>query len=160
PQTYFEKIQAVIKRYDLLFIVDEVICGFGRTGNMFGSETMRLKPDIMTMAKALSSSYLPISAVAISSDIYEALVHQSEKIGAFAHGYTYSAHPVCAAVALETLKIYEERDTVGHVRRIMSGFQEGLGRFAGHHLVGEGRGVGLLAGLELVKDKKSREPFD
>src|SRR5262249_4016573 len=101
-----------------------------------------------------------ISAVAISSDIYEALVHQSEKIGAFAHGYTYSAHPVCAAVALETLKIYEERDTVGHVRRIMSGFQEGLGRFAGHHLVGEVRGVGLLAGLELVKDKKSREPFD
>ncbi|MBI3707205.1 MAG: aspartate aminotransferase family protein [Proteobacteria bacterium] len=160
PRTYFEKVQAVLRKYDMLFIADEVICGFGRTGSMFGTETFDLKPDIITMAKALSSSYQPISAVAISEKIYDVFVNQSEKIGVFAHGYTYSAHPVCAAVALETLKIYEERDIVGHVRSVMRRFQDGVRRFADHPLVGEVRGVGLMAGLELVKNKKTKEPFD
>src|SRR5499427_356969 len=105
PATYFEKIQAVLKKHDVLFIADEVICGFGRTGRMFGSETFGLKPDIMVMAKALSSAYLPISATAISESIYQALLSESDKLGIFAHGYTYSGHPVCCAVALETLAI-------------------------------------------------------
>jgi 4-aminobutyrate--pyruvate transaminase len=160
PKTYFEKVQAVLKKYDVLLIADEVICGFGRTGNMFGTETFALKPDIITMAKALSSSYQPISAVAIGEHIYEAFVRQSEKIGVFAHGYTYSAHPVCAAVALETLRIYEETKILDHVRRVASIFQDGLRGLSEHPLVGEVRGIGLMAGVELVKDKKSRAAFD
>src|SRR5260221_6084420 len=110
PATYFEKIQAVLKKYDILLIADEVICGFGRTGNMFGSTTFGLKPDMVVVAKALSSAYMPISAVMVSEPIYRAMVLESEKIGTFGHGYTYSGHPVPSAVALETLKIYEERD--------------------------------------------------
>jgi 4-aminobutyrate---pyruvate transaminase len=160
PRTYFEKIQQVLKKYDVLLIADEVICGFGRTGNMFGTETFGLKPDIITMAKALSSAYLPISATIVSEELYQAFVAQSEKIGTFAHGYTYSAHPVCCAVAVETLKIYEERNILAHVRRVAPRFQEGMRRFAGHPLVGEVRGVGLLAGVELVKDKATKAPFD
>jgi 4-aminobutyrate--pyruvate transaminase len=160
PRGYFEKIQKVLKKYDVLLIADEVICGFGRTGNMFGSETFAMKPDIVTMAKALSSAYLPISATVVSEEIYRAFVAQSEKIGVFAHGFTYSAHPAACAVALETLKIYEERDILGHVRRVAPRFQEGVRRFAAHPLVGEVRGVGLLAGLELVKDKATKAAFD
>ena len=160
PRTYFEKIQPVLRKYDVLLIADEVICGFGRTGNMFGTETYGLKPDIITMAKALSSAYLPISATVISEELYQAFVAQSEKIGVFAHGFTYSAHPVCCAVALETLRIYEERDILGHVRAVAPRFLEGLRRFAGRRLVGEVRGVGLVAGVELVKDKATKAPFD
>jgi 4-aminobutyrate--pyruvate transaminase len=160
PATYFDKIQPVLKKYDVLFIVDEVICGFGRTGNMFGTETYNLQPDMITVAKALSSAYLPISAVMISEPIYRALVQQSEKIGTFGHGYTYSGHPVPAAVALETLKIYEERDIVGHVRRVAPALQDGLRRFRDHPLVGEVRGIGLIAGVELVADKDTKAPFD
>jgi 4-aminobutyrate--pyruvate transaminase len=127
---------------------------------MFGSETFGLRPDIMTMAKALSSAYLPISATVISDEIYRALVDQSEKIGTFAHGFTYSAHPVCCAVALETLKIYEERNVLAHVQEVAPRFQAGLRRFADHPLVGEVRGIGLIAGLELVRDKASKASFD
>jgi len=160
PRTYFEKVQAVLRKYDVLLIADEVICGFGRTGNMFGSETYGLKPDIMTMAKALSSSYLPISATIVSDAIYQALAANSDKIGTFAHGYTYSGHPVCCAVALESLKIYEERDIVGRIRQITPRFQDGLRRFADHPLVGEARGVGLIGAVELVRDKATKQPFD
>jgi len=160
PKTYFEKIQVVLKKYDVLLIADEVICGFGRTGRMFGSETFGLKPDIMTMAKALSSAYLPISATVISEEIYQACVRESEKIGVFAHGYTYSGHPVPCAVANETLKIYEERNIVGHVQKVSPRFQEGLRRCAQNPLVGEVRGVGLMGAVELVKDRASKTPFD
>ncbi len=160
PKTYFAKIQAVLKKYDVLMIADEVICGFGRTGKMFGSETFGIKPDIMTMAKALSSAYLPISATIISEALYQAFLSQSDKIGTFAHGYTYSGHPVCAAVALETLKIYEERNILEHVRKVAPRFQDGLRRFESHPLVGEVRGIGLIAGIELVQDKASKQSFD
>src|SRR5882724_6595911 len=160
PATYFDKVQAVLKKYDVLFIADEVICGFGRTGKMFGTETFGLQPDMMVVAKALSSAYLPISGVMMTEKIYQALVTESEKIGTFGHGYTYSAHPVAAAVALETLKIYEERDIVGHVQQVMGAMQDGLRRFADHPLVGEARGVGLIGAIELVADKKTRQPFD
>ncbi len=159
PKTYFEKIQAVLKKYDVLMIADEVICGFGRTGNMFGSETYGIKPDIMTMAKALSSAYLPISATIITEEIYQAFVRQSEKIGVFAHGYTYSGHPVASAVANETLKIYEERNILAHVKKVSKGFIEGVKKYAENPLVGEVRAVGLVTGVELVKDKTTKESF-
>ena len=160
PRTYFEKVQAVLKKYDVLLIADEVICGFGRTGNMWGSETFGLKPDILTMAKALSSAYLPISATVINEELYQAFVAQSEKLGQFAHGFTYSGHPVCCAVAVETLNIYEERDILAQVRKVGPRLQSGMRRFADHPLVGEVRGVGLIAAAELVRDKASKAPFD
>ena len=161
PRTYYEKIQKVLKKHDVLFIADEVITGFGRTGKMFGTETFDLKPDIITVAKALSSAYLPISATVVSEPIYQALADESDKIGVFAHGYTYSGHPVCCAVALETLKIYEERDIIGHVQKVAPRLQNGLRqRFANHPLVGEIRGLGLVAGVELVADKATKTPFD
>jgi 4-aminobutyrate---pyruvate transaminase len=159
PTTYFEKIQNVLKKYDVLFIVDEVICGFGRTGNMFATETFNLSPDIITMAKALSASYQPISATVVSEELYQAFVQQSEKIGVFAHGFTHSAHPVACAVALETLKIYEERKILQHVRQVMPLFQRRLRDLAAHPLVGEARGIGLIGALELVRDKTSRAAF-
>jgi 4-aminobutyrate--pyruvate transaminase len=160
PATYFEKIQAVLKKYDVLLIADEVICAFGRTGEMWGSTTYGLNPDMITCAKALSSGYLPIGAVMVSEAIYQALVKQSEKIGVFSHGFTYSGHPVSSAVALETLKIYEQDDTLSHVRRMAPRMQAGLRRFADHPLVGEVRGIGLIGAVELVADKASKKPFD
>jgi 4-aminobutyrate--pyruvate transaminase len=160
PATYWQKVQEVLEKYDVLLIADEVICGFCRTGNMFGSETFGLKPNMMTMAKALSSSYLPISAVMVDEKVYSAIRDNSGRIGTFGHGYTYSGHPVPAAVALETLKIYEERDILGHVRSIAPRLQEGIRSFAEHPLVGEVRGTGLIGAIELVKDKATRENFD
>jgi 4-aminobutyrate--pyruvate transaminase len=160
PATYWEKIQKVLKKYDVLLIADEVICGFGRTGTMWGTTTFGLKPDMISCAKALSSAYLPIGALMISAEIYAALTRQSEKIGIFSHGFTYSGHPVTSAVALETLKIYEERDIISHVRQVSPRMQAGLRRFADHPLVGEVRGVGLIGAIELVADKASKAPFD
>ncbi len=160
PATYFEKIQAVLARHDVLLIADEVICGFGRTGQMWGSQTFAIKPDIVTCAKALSSGYIPISATMVSEPIYRAMVAESEKIGVFGHGFTYSGHPVAASVALEALAIYRERDIAGHVRAVAPVLQEGLRRFADHPLVGEVRGIGLVAAVELVRDKSNKESFD
>ncbi len=159
PQGYFEKIQAVLKKYDVLFIADEVICGFGRTGNMWGTQTYDLQPDMMSTAKALSAAYQPISALMISDKINDAMIAQSAKLGSFGHGYTYGGHPVACAVALETLKIYEERDIVGHVRSISPLMQDGLKALEDHPLVGNARGVGLIAGVELMFDKAKRAPF-
>jgi 4-aminobutyrate--pyruvate transaminase len=160
PATYFEKIQAALKKYDVLLLADEVICGFGRTGNMWGTQTLGMKPDMLTCAKALSSAYIPIAALMISEPIYQALVQQSEKLGLFGHGSTYAGHPVAAAVALETFKIYEERNIVEHVRTVAPRLQDGLRKFAEHPLVGEVRGLGLVAGIELVRDKATKAPFD
>lgn len=114
----------------------------------------------MTLAKQLSGAYMPISAVLVTDPIYQAIADNSAKLGSFGHGYTYSAHPVAAAVALETLKIYEERDIVGHVRAVAPRLQDGLRRFADHPLVGEVRGLGLIAAVELVADKAAKTPFD
>ncbi|MDH3317924.1 MAG: aspartate aminotransferase family protein [Gammaproteobacteria bacterium] len=160
PKTYFDKVQAVLRKYDVLFIVDEVITGFCRTGNMFACETYGLEPDMMTVAKALSSGYQPIGAVMINEDVYRTLVEGSKDVGIFATGFTYSGHPVPAAVALETLKIYEDRNILGHVRRIAPRFQRRLHDFADHPLVGETRGVGLIGAVELVEDKAARKNFD
>ena len=160
PETYWEKIQAVCRKYDVLICADEVICGFGRTGNMFGCETLSIKPDFMTVAKALSSAYLPISAVIVSKEVSDAVSRNSGKLGTFGHGYTYSGHPVSVAVALETLAIYEERKIVDHVRQVGPRLQKGLRALANHPLVGEVRGTGLIAAVELVADKTSRANFD
>ena len=160
PATYWEKIQAVLTKYDVLLIADEVICGFGRTGEAFGSVTFGMKPDIMVMAKALSSSYLPISAVMIADKVYQALADNSAKIGTFGHGYTYAGNPVSAAVALETLKIYEERNIFTHAKQVGAHLQAGLRHFADRPFVGEVRGVGLIAAVELVADKSTKATFD
>ena len=159
PKGYFEAIQPILKKYDILFIADEVICGFGRTGNMFATETYNLQPDMITMAKALSAAYTPISAVMLNKQVADVVYENSGKIGSFGHGFTYSAHPMSAAVALETLCIYEERDIVSHVRSLMGYFQDGLQALAEHPLVGEARGVGLLGGIELVEDKDRKKNF-
>ncbi len=160
PATYFQKVQAVLKQYDVLFLADEVICGFARTGNMWGSQTFDLKPDMLTCAKALSSAYIPIAALMVTEPIYQAMVKESEKLGIFGHGSTYAGHPVAAAVALETLNIYEDRNIVDHVRKISPVLQDGLRRFSDHPLVGEVRGIGLVGGIELVKDKETKAPFE
>lgn len=160
PATYFAKIQAVLRRHDVLLVADEVICGFGRTGSLWGCQTFGITPDILTTAKALSSGYAPIAAVLISQALYETLLGTSERFGMFGHGFTYGGHPLSAAVALETLKIYEERDLVGHVRAVAPHFQRGLRRFANHPLVGEVRGVGLVGAVQLVRDKAARALFE
>jgi 4-aminobutyrate--pyruvate transaminase len=160
PRTYWEKMQAVIRKYDMLFIADEVICGFGRTGNMWGSQTYGLTPDMISSAKALSAGMQPISALLVNQRIFDAMLDESRKLGNFAHGFTYAGHPVTTAVAMETLRIYEEMDMIGHVHRVGAHLQQVMGRFADHPLVGEVRGVGLLTGIEMVANKDTRAPFD
>jgi 4-aminobutyrate--pyruvate transaminase len=160
PATYFEKIQAVLKKYDVLFIADEVICGFMRTGNYWGSQTYDLKPDMIVCAKALSASYLPIAAIMLNEKVFQGLVRGSDDAGMFGHGYTYSGHPVACAVALETLKIYDDRNILGHVRAVAPAMLGRMHGFADHPLVGEVRGVGMVGAIELVKDKDTKEAFD
>ena len=159
PATYFEKIQAVLKKHDVLLIADEVITGFGRTGSMWGSETFGLAPDMMTCAKALSAAALPISAVIISDRVYEVLVSQSAKLGNYAHGHTYAGHPVSAAVALEVQKIYAEMDVARVGRRLGESLGEALAQFAGHPMIGHIDRAGLMAGMEIVADKDTGEAF-
>jgi 4-aminobutyrate--pyruvate transaminase len=160
PETYWPKIQAILKKYDILFVADEVICGFGRTGNMWGCQTYNLEPDMISCAKALSAAYQPISALLINEKIHQAMLAESRKIGSFGHGFTYGAHPVACAVALETLAIYAERDIVGHVAEVSAAFLDGLKALESHPLVGNARGVGLIAGVELMADKATRTPFE
>jgi 4-aminobutyrate--pyruvate transaminase len=160
PPTYFEKIQPILKKYEILFIADEVITGFGRTGNLFGTQTYNLEPDLLTTAKMITSAYVPFSALYVSGKIYQACADASASVGVFGHGYTYSGHPLGCAIALETLKIYEERNIVGHVREVAPAFQGGLQQFAGHPIVGDVRGVGLIGAIELAESPKARKPFD
>lgn len=160
PRGYFDRIQAVLRKYDILFVADEVICGFGRTGEMWGSQTYGIKPDMMTSAKALSAAMQPISAVLINERIHDAMLAQSDRFGNFAHGFTYAGHPVAAAVALEVQKIYEEIDIVGRARRLGPVLQQRIGALADHPLVGDVRGVGLIVGMELMRDGRKRIPFD
>ena len=160
PRTYWEKMQAVLRKYDVLFIADEVICGFGRTGNMWGSITYDLTPDMITCAKALSAGMQPISALLINERVFQAMLDESRKLGSFAHGFTYAGHPVTTAVAMETLRIYEEMDMIGHVQRVGPYMQQVLGRFAGHPLIGDVRGVGLMTGMEMMADKATDTAFD
>lgn len=159
PEGYFEKVQKVLKKHDILFIADEVICGFGRTGQWWGSDTYNIKPDMITCAKQLSSAYLPIGAVLVSDAMYDTIATYSNELGMFGTGNTYGGHPVAAAVALETLKIYEERNIVEHVQRREAQFAERIQALQNHPLVGNVRSVGLIGAIEIVKDKSSREQF-
>jgi 4-aminobutyrate--pyruvate transaminase len=160
PATYFEKIAKVCDKYDLLMIADEVITGFGRLGRMFGSEALGYRPHAISVAKALSSAYLPIAGVMVPERMYEALIAESRKIGTFGHGFTYSGHPVAAAVALKTLEIYVRDRVVDKVTALAPQFRDALRRLGEHPLVGEARGLGLIGGLELVADKRTKRPFD
>lgn len=160
PRRYFEKLQKLLTQNDILLVCDEVVTAFGRIGQLFGSSAMRLRPDMLVCAKALSSAYVPISALMINERIYSAIARQSDELGVFGLTMTYSGHPVAAAVALETLKIYDEMDVAAHVRNLEAPFLGGLNRLLEHPLVGEVRGRGLLAGVALMRNAETRTPFD
>lgn len=161
PKGYFERVQAILRKHDILFVVDEVITGFGRTGEWFGSNLYDLKPDLMSLAKGLSSAYQPIGAVLLSDAIYRVLVEGSRETGYFATGFTNGGHPVAAAVALEAIRIYEDRKIVDHVRNASTLFLNRLQRMKDKYaIVGEARGVGLIGAIELVEDRPSRRKFD
>ena len=160
PKNYFPAIQKVLDRYDIPLIDDEVVCGFGRTGNCWGYETFSMRPSSITIAKALSSGYIPISAVIVPEDIFEPIKKASNDVGVFGHGYTYSGHPVACAVALRTLEIYEELNLFSHVEKIAPKFQERVNKLGTFEFAGEARGIGLIAALEIVKNKGTKENFD
>ncbi|MCQ4345969.1 aspartate aminotransferase family protein [Pseudomonas stutzeri] len=159
PQGYWQKVQQICRKYDILVIADEVICGFGRTGQMFGSQTFGIQPDILVVSKQLSSSYMPIAAVLVNDAVYQPIAEQSGAFGTLGHGFTASGHPVATAVALENLKVIEEEGLVEHAAAMGRLLQDGLRRYADHPLVGEVRGCGLIAAVELVADKASKAPF-
>ena len=160
PAGYFQKIRSVLEKYDVLLVADEVICGFGRTGNMWGSQTMDVRPDMLTCAKALSSAYLPISAVMMSDKVYAPLAEQAEKLGIFGHGYTYSAHPVCAAVALRAQQLMQDRDVIGHVRSVTPTFAGHVASMGQYDFIGNVRSIGLIGAMEFTADKNSYQKFD
>ncbi|MBS1269991.1 MAG: Putrescine--pyruvate aminotransferase [Gammaproteobacteria bacterium] len=158
PENYWPEVKRICAERDILFIADEVICGFGRLGRWFGSQTYDLKPDLISMAKGISSGYLPLGAVAISEKVAQPLI---ERAGEFFHGYTYSGHPTCAAVAMENLRILHEERIVERVREhTVPYFQKAWSTLTDHPLVGEARSIGLMGALELVPDKASRKRFD
>ncbi|MGC4253003.1 MAG: aminotransferase [Sphingobium sp.] len=161
PRTYVEKMQEVLRRYDVLLVVDEVVCGYGRVGEYWGSQAVGMTPDIMTTAKGLTSGYIPFSALLFSKEIADVINERAHEIGGFAHSLTYFGHPVGAAVALETLNIYEEMDVVNHVRKLGKAMGDGLRKhFSDHPLVGDVRCQGFLGAIELASDKAARKGFD
>ncbi|MBT4890707.1 MAG: aminotransferase class III-fold pyridoxal phosphate-dependent enzyme, partial [Rhodospirillales bacterium] len=157
PATYWPEIQRICKKYDILLIADEVICGFGRTGNWFGSQTLDIQPDLMPMAKGLTSGYAPLSAVMVSDEIVKTL----GDAGDFQHGFTYSGHPVSCAVALANIELIKREGMVETVRDDTGPYlAEKLKEVAELPLVGEARSIGLMSGVELVKDKATRTLFE
>jgi 4-aminobutyrate--pyruvate transaminase len=160
PPGYWPGIEALCRKYDILLVSDEVINGFGRVGSRFGAEHYGFKPDIMVLSKQLTSSYVPLAAVLFTDQIYAAVADNSAKIGTFGHGFTTSGHPLAMAIALENLKILEERDLMGQAARVGGFMQRELAKLTSHPLVGEVRGSGLIAGVELVADKATKRPFD
>ncbi|WP_181705810.1 aminotransferase [Chthonobacter rhizosphaerae] len=159
PEGYFEAIQPILDEHEIMLIDDEVICGFGRTGNWFGATTMGMRPTTMSIAKQLTAAYVPLSAVMLPGWIYEAIEAQSAKIGTFGHGYTYGGHPLGCAVGVKTLEIYERRNIVGRVQGLAPLFAARLERLRDHPLVGETRYKGLMGGIELVADKATKRAF-
>lgn len=157
PESYWPEINRICRKYDILLVCDEVICGFGRTGNWFGFQTFGIEPDLIPMAKGLSSGYLPISALAVSERIARTLI---EKGGEFYHGYTYSGHPAAAAVALANIAIIDEEGLVEKVREDTGPYLLArLKELSDHPIVGEVRASGLMAAVELVADKHTRQRF-
>ncbi|MEZ5932981.1 MAG: aminotransferase [Alphaproteobacteria bacterium] len=161
PEGYFDEIQPVLKKHDVLLVADEVICGFGRLGRWFGSDLYGIKPDIMTIAKGLTSGYVPMSASLVGDKVWDVLIDTSKAIGPFGHGYTYGGHPVAAAAAMANLDIFERDDLVGNAAEVGAYFQaRARETLADHPLVGHVRGVGLILGIEFVADKASKRPFE
>ncbi len=160
PETYWDKIQAVCRKHDILLIADEVITGFGRLGTMFGSQKYSIEPDIMVLSKQITSSYQPLAAVLLGEKVHSVISRYSGELGVFGHGYTASGHPVATAVALENIRIIEERGLVENAASVGKLLQASLQELAGHPLVGEVRGTGLIAAVELVADKQTRRQFD
>ena len=159
PEGYLPKVQALLKEHDIFLWADEVICGFGRTGNDFGSTTMGINPDLMSLAKQLSSAYVPISAAVVPGEMYESMAQQSANVGMFGHGYTYTGHPVACAAALKALEIYERDDLFARAAKMGVHMQSRLQEYAGHELVGEVRGKGLIGAIELVANKETGQAF-
>ena len=160
PGAYWRKMQEVCRRHDVLIVADEVINGFGRLGTLFACEYYGIQPDILVLSKQITSSYQPLAAVLVSDALYQGIADQTERLGNFGRGFTASGHPVATAVALENLAIIEERGLVANAARVGAHLQASLRRFADHPLVGEVRGVGLIAAVELVADKASKAKFD
>jgi len=160
PSGYYPRLQTLLAHYEIMFYADEVITGFCRTGNMFGCESFDIRPETMTLAKGLSAAYQPIAALVVSDRMYQGLERGSDQVGFFAHGTTYSGHPVAAAVALRTIEIMQRRDILGHVRTVSRRFAERLRGFKDHPLVGEVRVAGLMGAVELVADKATKKLFD
>lgn len=161
PQGYWEKIQEVLRKYDILLIADEVITGFGRLGAMFGSDHYGIKPDLITIAKGLTSAYAPLSGVIVSEKVWRILEKGSDEFGAIGHGWTYSSHPLCAAAGVANLELVDEMGLVANARDVGAYFKQSLTEaLAGHRYVGEVRGEGLMAALEFVRDRDDRIFFD
>lgn len=160
PENYFPEVENLLTKYDIMLWSDEVICGFGRTGSPFGCQTMGFNPQLVSLAKQLSSAYLPISASVIPEYMHEAMIEPSSKVGVFGHGYTYTGHPAACAAALKTLEIYKRDNLFEHAAEMGEYLQTRLKEFDSHPLVGEVRGRGLLAAVELVANKHSGEAFD
>lgn len=161
PAGYWEKIQAVLKKYDILLVADEVVTGFGRMGTMFGSEHYGIQPDLITIAKGLTSAYTPLSGVIVSDKVWQVLVEASDRMGAFGHGWTYSAHPLCAAAGVANLELIDELDLVANAAKVGEWFRRRLtDALSDHRHVGEVRGDGMLAAVEFVEDKDDRKFFD
>jgi L-2,4-diaminobutyrate transaminase len=160
PEGYWAAIQEVLDRYDVLLIADEVVTGFGRLGTWFGADYYGMRPDLITVAKGLTSAYLPLSGVIVGEKVWQVLEQGSEQFGALGHGWTYSAHPTCIAAALANLDIIEREDLLGNVRDVGPYLLAGLRAAVGDHpMVGEVRGVGMLAAIEFVEDKRTRRFF-
>ncbi|GAA4415414.1 aspartate aminotransferase family protein [Advenella faeciporci] len=160
PATYWEKIQAVLNKHDILFIADEVICGFGRTGKMFASETFGLKPDVLVLSKQISSSYQPLSAILLNEKMFNPIADESNKLGVLGHGFTAGGHPVAVAVGMENLNIIQERKLVENAATVGAHMLKRLHELDNHPLVGEVRGIGLIAGVELVIDKSKKTALE
>ncbi|MBP2292868.1 aspartate aminotransferase family protein [Azospirillum rugosum] len=160
PAGYWEKIQAVLAKYDVLLIADEVVTGFGRLGSMFGSDHYGMKPDLITIAKGLTSAYAPLSGTIVSERMWRVLEKGSDQMGPIGHGWTYSAHPICAAAGVANLALIDEMGLVDNARETGAYFRAALAEaLAGHRLVGEVRGEGLMAAVEFVEDKDDRRFF-
>ncbi len=160
PEGYFEAIEAVLDRYGIWLWDDEVICGFGRLGTDFGANKMGMQPQMMTLAKALSSAYVPVSAAIVQGDIADCISASATEVGVFGHGYTYSGHPLGCAVASKVIDIYVRDKIFDHAATVGDYLQGRLKEFADHPLVGDVSGVGMIGALELVADKASKKPFD
>ena len=161
PRTYWQKIQAVLDKYDILLVADEVVTGFGRLGTMFGSDHYGMKPDLITIAKGLTSAYAPLSGSIVSDRMWQVLVQGSDQMGPIGHGWTYSAHPICAAAGVANLELIDELDLVANVGSTGAYFRSELEKAVGSHKhVGEVRGDGLMAAIEFVEDRDDRRFFD